>query len=350
MTNRFVHLRTHSEFSLIDGIVRIKALVGQCANELQPAVALTDLTNLYGLVKFYQAALSQGVKPLLGADLWIENPEKEDKPFRMPVLCQNKTGYQNLKELISRAFQENQKQGKPLVKKAWLQAQHHGLLFLSGANFGDVGAELIKGNQQGAAQLASEWRALLGDRYYLEIQRTGRAGDQQVVAGSVEISRAQGIPVVATNDVMFLKQDEFEAHETRVAINEGMALDDPRRERSYSDQQYLKSADEMTALFADIPSAIENSWYIATRCNVEVLLGEYFLPEFPIPTDFKQDPYFQQFAWDVEHAHVESKMRKNQPDAPANEAWERQVVEGMLFRKMSIEGLEGRFKKLFPLV
>ena len=205
MTNRFVHLRTHSEFSLIDGIVRIKALVGQCANELQPAVALTDLTNLYGLVKFYQAALSQGVKPLLGADLWIENPEKEDKPFRMPVLCQNKTGYQNLKELISRAFQENQKQGKPLVKKVWLQAQHHGLLFLSGANFGDVGAELIKGNQQGAAQLASEWRALLGDRYYLEIQRTGRAGDQQVVAGSVEISRAQGIPVVATNDVMFFK-------------------------------------------------------------------------------------------------------------------------------------------------
>jgi DNA polymerase-3 subunit alpha len=131
MTNRFVHLRTHSEFSLLDGIVRVKALIGQCAAEQQPAIALTDLTNLYGLVKFYQTALSQGVKPLLGADLWIENPEKEDKPFRMPVLCQNKTGYQNLKELISRAFQENQKQGKPLIKREWLLAQHQGLLLLS---------------------------------------------------------------------------------------------------------------------------------------------------------------------------------------------------------------------------
>ena len=348
MTNRFVHLRTHSEFSLLDGIVRVKALIGQCAAEQQPAIALTDLTNLYGLVKFYQTALSQGVKPLLGADLWIENPEKEDKPFRMPVLCQNKTGYQNLKELISRAFQENQKQGKPLIKREWLLAQHQGLLLLSGANFGDVGAELIKGNTKEAKRLALEWQAVFGDRFYLEIQRTGRAGDQQVVAGSVAMSRASRIPVVATNDVMFLKQDEFEAHETRVAINEGMALDDPRRERSYSDQQYLKSADDMAALFADIPSAIENSWYIATRCNVEVLLGEYFLPEFPIPKDFKQDPFFHDHAWDTEYAHVENTMRKNQPDADNNTAWQRQIVEGMFFRKMSIEGLERRLKKLFP--
>ena len=346
MTNRFIHLRTHSEFSLADGIVRIKALVAQCAAELQPAVALTDLTNIYGLVKFYQSALSQGVKPLLGADLWIENPDQPDKPFRMPVLCQNKAGYLSLKELISRAFQENQKHGRAQVKKAWLEAQHEGLLLLSGANFGDVGAELIKGNIAGATVLAERWKKLLGDRYYLELQRTGRAGDQQVVEGSVALSRQLDIPVVATNDVVFLKQDEYETHETRVAINEGMALDDPRRERLYSDQQYLKSADEMAALFADIPSAVENSWYIATRCNVEVLLGEYFLPEFPIPADFAQDPFFLDYSWDDQKQQVEASMRRNNPDAPSSASWDRQVLEGMFFRKVSIQGLAKRLKKL----
>jgi len=344
----FVHLRIHSEYSLVDGIVRIKPLLSECAVQQSPAIALTDLTNLYGLVKFYQSALSTGIKPILGSDLWIENEEDSDKPFRMPVLCQNTEGYKNLTELISRGFQENQQQGRPLIKKSWLLEQHAGLILLSGANYGDVGQEIIKGNADIASNLAAQWRSVFGDRFYLEIQRTGRQGDSDIVEHSVAISKQLNIPVVATNDVMFLSPSDYEAHETRVAINEGMILDDPRRVRQFSDQQYLKTSEEMYQLFEDIPSAITNSMQIAARCSVEMRLGEYFLPEFPIPENLRDDPFFKTHSWQDIEGRVEAAMRVNHPDAEVTPAWTTQLLEGIFFQKVSIEGLEQRLNKIVP--
>jgi len=352
MTNQsnqpFIHLRVHSEYSLVDGIVRIKPLLAESVSQLSPAIALTDLTNLYGLVKFYQSAVSMGIKPILGSDLWLENEDDSDKPFRMPVLCQNQEGYKNLRELISRGFQENQQDGRALIKKAWLLEQHEGLILLSGANYGDFGQEVIKGNTAQACELAKQWQSVFGDRFYLELHRTGRQGDYEVVEQSVSISKQLGIPVVATNDVMFLQFDDFEAHETRVAINEGMILDDPRRIRQFSDQQYLKTSDEMYQLFEDIPSAITNTLQIAARCSVEVRLGEYFLPEFPIPENLNKDSFFQTHSWQDIEGRVEAAMRVNHPDADVTPAWTTQLLEGIFFHKVSIEGLEQRLEKIVP--
>ena len=344
MSVPFVHLRIHTEFSLIDGLVRIKNLVGKCVADQIPAVAVTDQTNLYGLVKFYSNALGAGLKPILGSDLWIENPENADQPFRMTVLCMNQTGYGNLRELISQGFQTNQKLGRALVKKEWLLAKNSGLILLSGARFGDVGQSVLKGNLDEAQGLLHGWKDVFGDRYYLELQRTKRAGEEEVVEASVNFARQMAIPVVATNDVMFLERSDFEAHETRVCINDGVTLDDPRREHRYTEEQYLKSSTEMAELFADIPSAIQNSVVIAQRCSVPVRLGEYFLPEFPIPEDLKSDPFFQTTSWDELEQLAINAMAVNNPDPVKDEAWHKQVLEGVFFQKISREGLEDRLK------
>ncbi|TXR54069.1 DNA polymerase III subunit alpha [Reinekea thalattae] len=311
---QFVHLRVHTEYSLVDGIVRVKPLVNAVASSQMPAVAITDITNFFGLVKFYNAAIGSGIKPILGADLWLENAAEPGAPFLMTLLACNETGYRNLTELISDAYQTNQHHDKAIVKPEWIEAKQQGLILLSGARWGNVGQALLRGNAEQAEANAAHWRQVFGDRFYLELQRTSREQDETLVQGSLLIARKLSIPVVATNDVMFLTREDFEAHETRVCINEGVTLDDPKRKRHYSEEQYLKSPDEMSELFSDIPEALENSLAIAVRCTVPVELGKYYLPDYPVPDGMTMDEYFRKLSAEGLENRLTIALDKQQPD------------------------------------
>ncbi|WP_144980467.1 DNA polymerase III subunit alpha [Halomonas sp. C22] len=298
MTVPFVHLRLHSEYSLVDGLVKLKPLVSTTAERGMPALALTDETNLFGLVKFYKAAQGAGLKPIIGSDLWLANPHDEAHPYRITLLAMNQDGYRNLTELISKGWTHGQRQGRAILDKQWVLAQSDGLIALSGGRDGDIGRHLLSEHDREARQLLEEWQQAFPDRFYLELVRTGRPLEEACVHASVKLAIETNTPVVATNDVRFLARDDYWAHETRVAIGEGKALDDPRRERRYTEEQYLKSPEEMAALFADIPEALENSVMIAERCSVDVRLGEIFLPEFGIPEGMTQDEFFRQVSHD----------------------------------------------------
>ncbi len=279
----FIHLRLHTEFSLVDGIVKIKPLVKRLADLKMPAVAVTDHANLFALVKFYKAAIGQGIKPIAGADVLVFNPEEASAPHRLTLLVKNRIGYITLMELISRAYQEGQHQGVPMLKQDWIEAKHDGLIALSGAMNGDIGKALLAENTDLARQLAGQWGALFGQGFYLELQRVGKPEEERYIAAAVDLAIATGLPVVATNDVRFLSQADFAAHEVRVCINQGRVLEDTRRPKDYTDQQYLRTAEEMQALFADIPEALQNTVEIAKSCNLHLELGENFLPDFPVP-------------------------------------------------------------------
>jgi DNA polymerase-3 subunit alpha len=292
MTAPFVHLRLHSEYSLVDGLVRIKPLAKKVAEMGMPAVALTDFNNFFGLVKFYKATQAVGVKPILGADLLVQDESGEGSSTQLVLLVADQTGYQNLTKLVSKAYQEGQRQGIPAIKKSWLPDYSGGLIALSGGRGGDIGVALISGRSAEAEQLLLEFMALFPNRFYLELQRTGRPGEEDYLHAAVDLASQYSCPVVATNDVRFITAEEFEAHEARVCIHEGRALDDPRRERHYSDNQYLRSADEMAELFSDIPEAIQNTIEIAKRCTLALRLGEYFLPDYPIPEGLTINEFF----------------------------------------------------------
>ena len=283
MQPAFIHLRLHSEFSLVDGIVKIKPLVKRLAELNMPAIAVTDHANLFSLVKFYKAALGQGIKPIAGADVLIFNPEDPATPYRLTLLVNNHAGYITLTELISRAYQEGQFQGVPMLRQEWLADNHGGLIALSGAMSGDIGKALLAENGDEAQRLAERWGALFGHCFYLELQRVGKPDEERYIAAAVELALATGLPVVATNDVRFIHQKDFAAHEVRVCINQGRVLDDTRRPKDYTEQQYLRSTEEMLALFADLPEALENTVEIAKRCNLTLTLGKNFLPDFPVP-------------------------------------------------------------------
>lgn len=290
----FVHLRLHTEYSLVDGVVRVKPLVSAVAERGMPAVAVTDQSNLFAMVKFYRAAMAHGVKPIIGVDVWLGNEEEPTQPTRMVLLCQNNTGYKNLTQLVSRSYTEGQHRGIPMLQPAWLENHSDGLIALSGGREGDVGRALLAGDGSGALELLSRWQHLFPDRYYLELQRTGRSEEEDYLHAAVALALETDTPVVATNDVRFLQAEDFEAHEARVCIHDGRTLDDPRRPRRYSEQQYLRSPQEMAELFSDIPEALENTVEIARRCSVELTLGENFLPDFPIPEGLTEAEYFRQ--------------------------------------------------------
>lgn len=294
MEPKFVHLRIHTEYSLVDGTVRIKPLVKKLAELGMPAVAVTDQSNLFSLVKFYKAAMGAGVKPIAGADVWLQNPQDASAPHRFTLLVQNQEGYLALTELISRSYQENQHQGVPMLLPEWLADRNTGLIALSGGREGAIGHALIGGNAAEAERLAEYWGGVFRDRFYLELCRTGRANEERYIEAAVELAARFELPVVATNDVRFISAKDFEAHEARVCIHQGRVLDDPRRPRDYSEQQYLRSEEEMLALFADLPEALENSVEIARRCSIGLTLGKNFLPDFPVPEGMTPDDYFIQ--------------------------------------------------------
>ncbi|MDH5501443.1 MAG: DNA polymerase III subunit alpha, partial [Gammaproteobacteria bacterium] len=284
MKNAFVHLHLHTEYSIIDSTVRIPQLMSRCSELGMPAVAMTDQGNLFALIKFYKQALASGIKPIIGADLHLHNADEADRPYGMVLLCQDRDGYRNLSRLITRSFTEGQYRGAPQIRTDWMTPEScSGLIALSTAQSGDIGRALHGGHPETANERPEGWRAVFRDRLYLEICRTGRSDEDELTQKIVEFAAAAKVPLVASNDVRFLAKDDFEAHEARVCIQQGRTLNEVDRPRSYSDQQFLKSPDEMRSLFADIPEALENAWEIALRCNLELKLGETFLPAFPIP-------------------------------------------------------------------
>ena len=290
----FVHLRLHTEYSLVDSTIRIKQLLPAVEAGAMPAVAMTDQNNMFGMVKFYRAAMAQGLKPIFGVDVLLEDEEDENLLYHIILLCQNNTGYRNITRLISRAYQQGQKLGIPRVQKEWIKETSAGVIALSGGRDGDVGYSLLADNHDEATKRAQYWADIFPDRYYIELQRTGRENEEDYLHAAIDLAMANHLPVVATNDPRFLKSDEFDAHEARVCIHGGYTLGDKSRAKIYSKQQYLRTADEMIALFADIPTAIENTIEIAKRCNVTLTLGENYLPAFPIPEGMTEAEYFSQ--------------------------------------------------------
>ncbi|WP_437214361.1 DNA polymerase III subunit alpha [Pectobacterium sp. LFLA-215] len=278
---RFVHLRVHSDYSMIDGLAKVGPLVKKAAALGMPALAITDFTNLCGLVKFYGGAHGAGIKPIIGADFSVESDELGDELAALTVLAMNNTGYQNLTLLISHAYQRGYGAAGPTIDRDWLVEYQEGLILLSGGRRGDVGRFLLRGNQTQAEQCLAFYQEHFPQRYYLELTRTSRPDEESYLHAAVELATKHGLPVVATNEVCFISTDDFDAHEIRVAIHDGYTLDDPKRPRNYSPQQYMRSEEEMCELFADIPEALANSVEIAKRCNVTIRLGEYFLPQFP---------------------------------------------------------------------
>src|SRR5690554_3731074 len=340
MAKTFVHLRVHSEYSMVDGLVRVKPLIGRVAELGMPAVGLTEQSNMCSLVRFYKAAMGAGVKPIIGADLWLENPDEPENPFRLTLLARNNDGYLNLTEIISLGYTEGQRYGKPIIRKEWLEARPAGLIALSGAKMGDVGKALLAGKPELARERAEYWVNLYPGSYYLELQRTGRAGDEDCLHMSVELAAELGLPVVATNDVHFLQADDFEAHEARVCIGESRTLDDPRRDRRFSDQQYLRSAEEMIELFSDIPEAVENTVEIAKRCSVKVRMGEYFLPNYPIPDGMTMDDYFRHVSEEGLEARLAKTLSKDDPeyDQKREEYYKRLKFELDIIIQMGFSG------------
>jgi len=310
MSPRFVHLRLHTEYSLVDSVIRVPQLMQTVAAMNMPAVALTDQGNLFALVKFYKAAQAQGIKPIIGADLQLRDIEA-DSSCSVTLLCCDTQGYRNLSTLITRSYLEGQQRGIPMLERQWLTGHNHGLIVLSGGREGDVGRALLAGHTDKARVLLNDWLELFPERFYMELQRTGREAEEDYLSAVVQIAGASGVPLVATNDVRFLKPEEFDAHEARVCIQSGHTLNDPRRPRRYSEQQYLRSEEEMLQLFSDLPEALENSVEIARRCNFTLRLGENFLPAYPIPDGHSIESFLRAEA----NAGLEQRLARLLPDA-----------------------------------
>ena len=295
MPLRFAHLHLHSEYSLVDSTIRIKALVEACVRDGVAAVALTDECNMFALVKFYKACSAAGIKPIGGCDLWISAPD-DPRPWRLTLLCQNREGYLNLSRLVSRAWREGQHGGRALVDAAWLTAEaSSGLIALLGRD-SEIGRIAVNQGTINAGSRLHTLTQLFPDRLYLELTRCGREGEEAWNNAALTLATELDLPVIASNDVRFLKQTDFEAHEARVCINQGRVLADPKRPRDYSEQQYLKSPVEMTSLFADIPEALDNTVELAKRCNLELTFGTYFLPDFPVPEGHDLASYIREIS------------------------------------------------------
>ena len=289
---RFVHLRLHSEYSVTDGIVRVGEAVKRAAADGMPALALTDLGNMFGLVKFYTGARGKGVKPIAGADVWIANPEVPEGASRLLLLVRSRAGYQQLCELLTRSYVSEGRRDRAEIRREWFaEIGCDGLIALSGAHFGDVGEALLNGNFELATERALAWETIFPGAFYLEVQRYGQPQQDAVIQQTAYLAGETGIPLVATHPIQFMNPDDFQAHEARVCIAEGYVLGDHRRPKIYTAEQYFKSQDEMVALFADLPEALENSLEIAKRCNIEMTLGKNFLPDFPIPQGMTIDEY-----------------------------------------------------------
>ncbi len=293
-STHFVHLRLHTEYSLVDGLVRIKPLMERVSELGMPAVALTDQSNLFAMVKFYRAAMAKGIKPLFGADVLVCDEKDFNKTAALVLLAQNRTGHLNITELLSRGYKDGQHGGRPTIEKSWLAEHSEGVIALSGGVRGGLGQAIVNGNDELLAAELAFFQQYFPDRYYIELQRTHRENEAFYIERAVALAEKHGLPVVATNDVRFLDRKDFDAHEARVCIHDGRTLADPSRPKDYSPEQYFRTAEEMVELFQDLPEAIENTVEIAKRCSVTLNLGNPVLPEFPIPEGMTEEEYFCQ--------------------------------------------------------
>ena len=332
----FVHLRTHSEFSVVDGMLRIDAAATAARDDAQPALALTDLNNLFGAVQFYQACRGQGVKPIIGADLWLEplgtGSGSDKQPSRLLLLAQNHQGYLNLCELLARGWTTNAQRTQAWIKWAWLDELNAGLIALSGAEGGAIGSALLAADAPRAAELAQRLARCFDGRFYLELQRAGLPHQELHVRRAVQLAAQLRLPVVATHPVQFLVADDHEAHEARVCIAEGHTLADPRRIKRFSADQHFKTQAQMQALFADVPSALANTVLIAQRCNLRLTLGEARLPNFPIPAGITLEDYFRQQSLDG----LAQRLALRFPDAAERERQRPRYVERLEFEIATI--------------
>ena len=295
-TPQFIHLKNHTEYSLVDGLIRVNSLVKEAKKLNMPAVAVTDHTNLFATVKFYRSAIGSGVKPIVGADVLIKDTADQKTPYLLTLLVQNREGYLGLSELISDAYLDGQEKGIAYLTSEQVLSKNAGLIALSGAMDGEIGQHLLGNNQDVANKTLEKWVDAFGNRFYIELQRVGKQGEQSYVQQAIELASRFTVPVVATNGNCFIRAEEFDAHEARVCINQGRVLGDPRRVKNHTPQQYFKSAEEMQALFEDLPEAIENTVHIAQRCNIELTLGKNYLPDFPIPAGLTIDQYIGKLA------------------------------------------------------
>ncbi|MFA6445260.1 MAG: PHP domain-containing protein, partial [Sterolibacterium sp.] len=317
---RFIHLRLHSEYSITDGIVRLDAAVARAVADGMPALALTDLANLFGMVKFYSGARKAGVKAIIGCDAWVSDGAAEagardplrDSCARMLLLAKNRTGYLRLCELLTAAYLGPRRRGRAEISRAALaDGDNSGLIALSGAHCGDVGQLLLAGKHAQAEARARDWAQMFPGSFYIEIQRYGQSQAETLVSASVALASRLGLPLVATHPVQFMERDDFTAHEARVCIAEGYVLADTRRPKQFTEEQYFKPQAEMAELFADLPEALENSVEIARRCNLSIELGKNQLPQFPTPAGITLDDFMAQQAADG----LEVRLAQLYPDA-----------------------------------
>lgn len=292
MTNNFIHLNLHSQYSIVDSTIRIPKLMEECASNNMPAISLTDQNNVFGMVKFYRKALEFGVKPIIGSDIFLADEDDESRYDRITLLCIDNDGYKNLTQLITRAWLDGQTRFGPRLHKSWLSKKNcKGLIALSAGLNGDIGRSLVNEHHDLASRQLDSWLSLFEDRFYLELIRTDRQFEENYIQQALLLAHDNSVPVVATNDVRFLNLNDYSSHEARVCINDGLILSDVNRPKLYSDQQYLKNAKEMHDLFSDIPESLQNTIEIAKRCNLHLRLGESFLPIFPVPEDQTTDSY-----------------------------------------------------------
>ena len=295
----FVHLHVHSEYSLVDGIIRVNELVDHTLKLGYHSIALTDLTNLFGLIEFYRSARKQGIKPIVGSEVYVAK-DKDSVAAPLVLLAQNKQGYINLTKLVSRAYVDGQVNGDPVVLFSWLKEFSEGIIALSGGLDGHIGNSVLAGNHQLSESRIDFFQNIFGDNFFIEIQRTGKANEKEYNDSVLKLASKKGIPVVATNNVRFLNAvdpdispSDFEAHEARVCIQRGETLDDPRRSRNYSEEQFLRSKEEMIELFSDIPEALINTVKIASKCNIDLELGKFYLPDFEVPEEHSREEFLR---------------------------------------------------------
>jgi len=347
---RFVHLRLHSEYSITDGLTRLDDVIARARADGMPALALTDLANLFGMVKFYKDARGAGVKPIVGADVWVADDADgadpgRDNGCRLLLLARNRAGYLRLCELLTSAYLTPRRHGRAEIRRAaiadFADGDNQGLIALSGAQLGDVGQWLAAGKPEKAMQAARRWAELFPGGYYLEVQRHGQAHQETLIAQTLALAGELDLPVVATHPVQFLDRDDYEAHEARVCIAEGYVLADPRRPRHFTEEQYFKSQAEMAELFADLPEALENAVEIARRCNVSIELGKSRLPIFPTPDGVSLDDHLAELS----RAGLEDRLRRIFPDPADRESQRSRYAERLEFEIKTIQqmGFPGYF-------
>ena len=330
--SKFIHLRCHSEYSITDGIVRLGDYVS-LAKELElESLAISDLSNIFAAVKFFKLATSNGIKPIIGADVYIENEDNRDQPSRLLLICQNKQGYLNLSKLLSKAYTENQYRDRPEIKFEWLCSDlNHGLICLSGFNFGAIGQNLLSQKKEKSVKLARQLKEAFDDRFYLEVQRyevAKKAEEQEnLVLSTAQLAYELDIPLVATQPIQFIKKEDFQAHEAKTCIADGYVLGDQRRPKNFTAEQYFKTPDEMVTLFEDIPSAISNTLEIAKRCNFEFELGNVFLPDFPIPEGLTINEYLEKTAI----SGLEKKLKTLYPEVENFQTQEKKYLDRLHF-------------------